>query len=57
MIIDVIPVNEDIMRLRIHHSLVVVSLVSGYAPTEVSALTVKDAFYAALDSVVDQCPR
>ena len=50
MIIEIIPVNERIMRLRIHHSLGVVSLVSGYAPTEVSDLTMKDAFY-------DQCPR
>ena len=35
----------------------VVSLVFVYAPTEVSDLTVKDAFYATLESVVDQCPR
>ena len=35
----------------------VIFLVSIYAPTEVSDLTVKDAFYAALKSVVDQCPR
>ena len=30
---------------------------SVYAPTEASDLTVKDAFYATLDSVVDQCHR
>ena len=35
----------------------VVSLVSVYAPTEASDLTVKDAFYATLESVVDLCPR
>ena len=35
----------------------VVSLVSAYAPTEVSDLTVKDAFYATLEPVVDQYPR
>ena len=35
----------------------VVSLVSVYAPTEASDLTVKDAFYATDESVVDQCPR
>ena len=35
----------------------VISLVSVYAPTEASDLTVKDAFYATLESVVDQCPR
>jgi len=45
------------MRLRIRHSLGVMSLVSVYALTEASDLTVKDAFHAALESVVDQCPR
>ena len=57
MIIEVTPVNEHIMKLRICHFLGVVSLVSVYAPTEASDLTVKDAFYATLESVVDQCPR
>ena len=33
MIIEVTPVNERIMRLRICHSLGVISLVSVYAPT------------------------
>ena len=57
MIIEVTLVNERIMRLRIRHSLGVISLVSVYAPTEASDLTVKDAFYATLESVVDQCPK
>ena len=57
MIIEVTPVNERIMRLRIRHSLGVISLVSVYAPTKASDLTMKDAFYATLESVVDQCPR
>ena len=57
MIIEVTLVNEHIMRRRIRHSLGVVSLVSVYAPTEASDLTVKDTFYATLESVVDQCPR
>ena len=57
MIIEVTPVNKRIMRLRIRHSLGVISLVSDYAPTEASDLTVKDAFYATLESVVYQCPR
>ena len=56
-IIEVTPVNERIMRLRICHSLGVISLVSVYTPTEASDLTVKDAFFATLESVVDQCPR
>ena len=51
MIIEVTPVNERIMRLRIRHSLGVVFLVSVFAPIEVSDLTVKDALYAALGSV------
>ena len=57
MIIEVTPVNKRIMRLRICHSLGVISLVSVYAPTEASNLSMKDAFYATLESVVDQCPR
>ena len=48
MIIEVTPVNERIMRLRISPSFGVISLVSVYAPTVASDLTVKDAFYATL---------
>ena len=43
MITEVTPVNER-MRLRICSSSGVISLVSVYAPTEVSDLTVKAAF-------------
>ena len=57
LIIEVTPISERIMRLRIRHSLGVISLVSVYAPTEASDLIVKDAFYATLESVVDQSPR
>ena len=57
MIVQGTPVNERIMRLRICHSLGVVSRVSVYAPTEASDLTVKDAFDATLESVVHQYPR
>ena len=57
MIIEVTPVNERIMRRRIRHSLGVVSLVSVYAPTEANNITVKEAFFATLESVVDQCPK
>ena len=35
----------------------VISLVSVYALTEASDLTMKDVFDAMLESVVDQCPR
>ena len=54
VIIEVTLVNERIVRLRIRHSLGVISLVSTL--TEASDLTVKDAFYATLESVVDQYP-
>ena len=54
MMIEVTPVNERIMRLRIRHSLGVISLVFGSAPTEASDLIVKKAFSAVLESVVDQ---
>ena len=57
MKIEVTPVNERIMRRRIRYSLGVISLVFVYAPTEASDLTVKDIFYATLNSVVDQCSR
>ena len=57
MVIEVTPVNERIMILRISNSLGFIYLVSAYAPTEVSDLTTKDAFIAMLESVVDQCPR
>ena len=45
------------MRLKIRHSFSVISLVFVYAPTEARDITVKDALYASLESVVDQCPR
>ena len=57
MIIEVTSVNKGIMRLRIRHSLGIISLVYVCAPNEVSDLTVVDAFDATLESVVDQCPR
>ena len=57
MLIEVTPVNKSMTRLRIRHSLSVVSLVFVCAPTQVSDLTMRDAFYATLESVVDQCPR
>ena len=54
---EVTPVKERIMRLMICHSLGVISMVSRNAPNEATDVTVKDAFHATLESVVDQCPR
>ena len=45
------------MRLKIRHSFSVISLVFVYAPTEARDITVNEAFYASLESVVDRCPR
>ena len=53
----VTPINKRIMKQRICHSLGVISLVSGYAPTEASDLTEKEIFHATFKSVVAQCPR
>ena len=57
LVTEVTPVNERIMRLRIRHSLGVISVVSVYAPTEMSDAVDKDSFYSQLESVLDQCPR
>ena len=57
MIIEVTSVNRAYNELRIRHSLGVISLISIYAPTEASDLTVKDASDAVLEFVVHQCPR
>ena len=55
-ITEVTPVIERIMRLTISHTLGIISLVSLYAPTGVSQFSVKEAFYAKLEMVVDSCP-
>ena len=57
MTIEATPVNKLIMRLRMPHSFGAISLVSVYAPTEASDLTITGTFYATLESEVDQCPR
>ena len=57
MFIEVTLVNKHIMRRRICHSLRVISLVSVYAPTKVSDITVKGTFDAGLDVVVDKLPK
>ena len=57
MVVEAVPINERIMRLRVKHSLGVISVVSVYAPTEVSSPSDKDTFYAQLESVLDGCPR
>ena len=57
MITDVTSAHERIMRLRITHTLGVISLVSVYPPTGVSEFSGKEAFYTKLQMVVDACPK
>ena len=57
MFTEISPVNERILRLRITHTLGVISLVSVYAPIEVSESSVKEAFYPSSRLVVDSCPK
>ena len=55
-VVEVTPVDERIMRVRLKHTLGFMSLVAVYAPTEVYKIEEKEMFYAKLDSVLDQCP-
>ena len=57
MITDVTSAHERIMRLRITHTLGVISLVSVYAPTGVSEFSVKRAFYTHLQMLVNSFPK
>ena len=56
MIMQVTPVDERMMRLRIKHSLGAISLVVVYAPTEMANRDTKEAFYVSLQSEVGRCP-
>ncbi|KAG0710377.1 Craniofacial development protein 2 [Chionoecetes opilio] len=55
-VVEVTPVDERIMRVRMKHTLGFMSIVAVYAPTEVRKTEEKEMFYAELDSVLDQCP-
>ena len=54
-VVEVTPVDERIMQLRLKYSLGFMSVVAVYAPTEVCE-TEEEMFNANLDSVLDQCP-
>ncbi|MCT5353420.1 hypothetical protein LZK34_32860, partial [Pseudomonas aeruginosa] len=45
------------MALRLKHAFGFLSLIAVYAPTDVHKTDVKEAFYAKLASVADDCPR
>ena len=54
-VVEVIPVDEHIMRLRLKHTLGFMSLFEVYAPTEVCGAD-EEMFYAKFDSVLDHYP-
>ena len=56
-LLDVTPVSERILTLRLKHSLGVMFCVSLYAPTESGQLSVKNAFYSQLSSVIARRPK
>ena len=56
-VVEVTPVDERILRMRLKHTMGFMSLIAVYAPTEVCEIEEKEMFYAKLDSVLDQCPR
>ncbi|XP_070000704.1 craniofacial development protein 2-like [Penaeus vannamei] len=56
-VVEVSPVDERIMALRLKHAFGFVSFIAVYAPTNVCKLNVKEAFYAKLTSMVDKCPQ
>ncbi|XP_069979450.1 uncharacterized protein [Penaeus vannamei] len=56
-VVEVTPVDERIMVLRLKLSFGFMSLIGVYAPTDVCILDVKEMFYAKLASVADRCPR
>ncbi|KAG0711517.1 NECAP-like protein [Chionoecetes opilio] len=55
-VVEVTPVDERIMRVRMKYTLGFMSFVAVYAPTEVFETEEKEMFYANLGSVLDQCP-
>ena len=57
IITEVTPVNDRIMKLRLGHTLGIISLVSPYAPTELREFSEQEAFYAKLQVVVESSPK
>ncbi|MEL6802745.1 MAG: reverse transcriptase domain-containing protein, partial [Bacteroidota bacterium] len=55
-VVEVTPVDERMMRVRMKHTLGFISLIAVYAPTEVCKAEEKEMFYAKLNSILDQCP-
>ena len=56
-VVEVTPVDERIMVMRLKLAFGFMSLIAVYAPTDVCKLDVKEMFYTKLTSVSDRCPR
>ncbi|XP_069976331.1 craniofacial development protein 2-like [Penaeus vannamei] len=56
-VVEVTPVDEHIMVLRLKLASSLTSVIAVYASTDVCKLDVKEMFYTKLDSVADSCPR
>ena len=57
-VVEVTPVDERILRVRLKHTMGFMSVIAVYAPTEMREMDEKELFYAKLDSILDQChPR
>ncbi|MFV0265489.1 MAG: endonuclease/exonuclease/phosphatase family protein, partial [Kluyvera sp.] len=56
-VVEVSLCDERIMRVRLKHTLGFMSLIAVYAPTKLCETEEKEAFYAKLNSVLDQCPH
>ncbi|XP_069975754.1 uncharacterized protein [Penaeus vannamei] len=55
-IVEVIPVNEQIIVIRLKLVLGFMSLIAVYAATDVCKLDLKEMFFAKLVFVLDSCP-
>lgn len=55
-IVEVAPIDEQIMKMRVRHTLGFISLIVVYAPIEESETVEKEMFYIKLNSVLDRCP-
>ncbi|XP_069980162.1 craniofacial development protein 2-like [Penaeus vannamei] len=56
-VVEVTPVTERIMVMRLKLAIGFISIIAVYAPIDVCKLDVKEMFYTKLASVSDRCPQ